>query len=193
MTTRIVNRTAGRAVLALLCAALLSACDSADRNAARDTEAPPVPTPAPAPGFHLPVSLNEVMVALVNRAADPIWLAAWQNPQTDRDWRELEYQAYQLQLAGALLVIPGNGPMDDEWTANPQWTAWANRLQAAGERAVKAVSVRDLERISRSGDEIVEVCEGCHVAFKPDLPTSGMFGELSPTAEDFQDEGEATP
>ena len=94
--------------------------------------------------------------------------------------------AYQLQVAGALLVIPGNGPMDEAWTADPQWTAWSNRLEAAGERAVQAVAARDLTRISSAGDEIVEICEGCHMAFKPDLPTSGKFGELSPTAADFE-------
>ena len=95
--------------------------------------------------------------------------------------------AYQLQVAGALLVIPGNGPMDEAWTADPQWSAWSNRLEAAGERVVKAVAARDLTRIASSGDEIVEICEGCHIAFKPDLPTSGMFGELSPTRADFEE------
>jgi hypothetical protein len=81
--------------------------------------------------------------------------------------------------------------MDDEWTGNQQWVTWSNQLEAAGERAVKAVAARDITRIASSGDEIVDVCEGCHIAFKPDLPTSGMFGELSPTATDFEEEEEA--
>ena len=57
---------------------------------------------------------------------------------------------------------------------------------------MKAVAARDITRISSAGDEIVEVCEGCHFAFKPDLPTSGKFGELSPTAADFDGQEEAT-
>lgn len=158
----------------------LTSCGQPAENPARATE--PAPTAEP---FRLPVSLNEVMVALVNHSADPIWLAAWRNPQTDKDWRTLERMAYQLQVAGALLVIPGNGPRDEQWTANPQWTIWANQLESAGDRAVKAVAARDIARISSAGDQIVEVCEGCHMAFKPDLPTSGMFGELSPNAADF--------
>ncbi|MGD8415806.1 MAG: hypothetical protein PVH91_01975 [Pseudomonadales bacterium] len=163
--------------------ALLGGCDDSGRG----TSAVPAPVAAPADDFRLPVSLNAVMVALVNQAADPIWLAAWRNPRTEKEWRDLERMAYQLELAGALLVIPGNGPMDATWTANPQWTAWAGRLEAAGGRAVKAIEARDVEAISRVGDEIVDVCEGCHIAFKPDLPTSGMFGDLSPTASDFDD------
>ncbi len=181
-----VSSSLAASVLAL-CLSLLPGCGEGGPRSERDPAVPPAPTPVPGNGLHLPVSLNEVMVALVNSAADPIWLAAWRNPSTDADWRNLEYRAYQLQLAGALLVIPGNGPMDEEWTSNPQWTAWANRLEAAGDHAVKAVAARDLPRISRAGDEIVDVCEGCHFAFKPDLPTSGMFGELSPTASDFEE------
>ena len=179
-----------RFILSVATICLLAACD---QSAPTAETTPKAAQPAVgAEPFRLPVSLNEVMVALVNHSADPIWLAAWRNPETDRDWRNLERMAYQLQVAGALLVIPGNGPMDEAWTSDPQWTAWANQLEAAGDRAVKAVAARDLNRIASSGDEIVEICEGCHIAFKPDLPTSGMFGELSPTAADFEKEAEET-
>ena len=180
-----------RIILTATVAWLLTACgQSAPKTEPTSLEAQPAAMAEP---FRLPISLNEVMVALVNHSADPIWLAAWRNPETDRDWRNLERMAYQLQVAGALLVIPGNGPMDEAWTSDPQWTNWANQLEAAGDRAVKAVAARDLSRISSSGDEIVDICEGCHIAFKPDLPTSGMFGELSPTAADFEGEDAETP
>lgn len=181
-----------RALIVLFAATSgLVACGQPEQTtapAAKVEAAAPVQTAEP---FRLPVSLNEVMVALVNHSADPIWLAAWRNPETDKDWRNLERMAYQLQVAGALLVIPGNGPQDEQWTSDAQWTAWANQLEAAGERAVKAVAARDVTRIASAGDQIVEVCEGCHMAFKPDLPTSGMFGELSPTAADFEEPEES--
>ena len=181
--------------ISLLAAGLLitGALTACGQDAPTESAAPMPATPAAAApeSLRLPVSLNEVMVALVNHSADPIWLAAWRNPETDKDWRNLERMAYQLQVAGALLTIPGNGPMDEEWTADPQWTSWSNQLEAAGDRAVKAVAARDITRIASSGDEIVAICEGCHIAFKPDLPTSGMFGELSPTAADFEDQDDS--
>lgn len=136
----------------------------------------------------LPVSLNDVMVALVNQAADPIWVAAWHNPSTDEEWRELERRATQLEIAGALLPIPGTGPVDDEWVSQPNWSKWAGQLRDVGAEAVVAVHSRDLEAISATGDKIVEVCEGCHAEFKLDLPTGGKFGELSPTAADLGEE-----
>ena len=57
----------------------------------------------------------------------------------------------------------------------------------AGAQAASAVRNRDAQAIAGAGDRIVETCEGCHIAFKPDLPTGGQFGELSPNAADFED------
>jgi hypothetical protein len=151
----------------LLCAvAILVACGQADTV-----------TQATA---RLPISINEVMASLINHAADPIWIASWRNPQADQDWRELEHLSRQLQIGGTLLTMPGTGPMDDTWTANAEWRAFSEQLSQAAGRAVNAARSRDVALISRSGDEIVDICEACHIAFKPDLPTMSIFGELSP-------------
>jgi len=135
--------------------------------------------------LRLPVSINEVMASLINHSADPIWIAAWRNPQTERDWRELEHLAYQLEIGGALLTIPGTGPLDDQWTSQPAWRDYSMSLADAAGRAVNAARSQDVELIARAGDEIVAICEGCHIDFKPDLPTMNIYGELSPTAEDL--------
>lgn len=163
----------------------------AEQQAAAPAAAPEpvVEEEAPPPAMlRLPVSLNTVMVALINQAADPIWVAAWRNPETDKDWRELERRAVQLELGGALLGIPGTGPLDDTWTGNDAWQRWSEQLREVGMRAVTAVKTRNIGQISAVGDEIVEICEGCHVDFKLALPTGGEFGELSPTAADFEEE-----
>lgn len=126
----------------------------------------------------LPISLNEVMVALINKAADPLWAASWNAPQDDRDWRELEHLAYQVELGGALLKYPGTGPLDREWTSSPDWQALAEQLSQDGARAVNAVRSRNRDLMDRAGGQLIETCEACHRAFKPDLPTMDMFGEL---------------
>lgn len=146
------------------------------------------PATATATPAALPVSLNTVMVALINHAADPIWVAAWRSPESDADWRQLERMAVQLEVGGALLKMPGIGPNDLEWATNPDWQQWASALQQAGAQAAAAVRNRDMAAIAGAGDRIVETCEGCHITFKPDLPTGGQFGELSPNAADFADD-----
>lgn len=130
--------------------------------------------------LRLPISTNELMASLINHAADPIWVAAWRNPQSDRDWRELEHLAKQLQIGGALLSVPGSGPVDEMWTKRDEWQLYAGSLSKAAERAVYAARSKDIELIGRAGDEIVDICESCHVDFKPGLPTMNIYGELSP-------------
>lgn len=133
----------------------------------------------------LPISINEVMASLINHSADPIWIAAWRNPQNDEDWRELEHLARQLQVGGALLTIPGTGPADRVWTDNAEWRAYAEQLSNSAARAVNAARAKDVGLISRAGDEIVDICESCHIDFKPAIPTMNIYGELSPTADDI--------
>ena len=133
--------------------------------------------------MRLPVSLNTVMVAIINQAADPLWVAAWRGPETEADWRELERRAVQLKLGGTLLTVPGTGPLDIAWTGSEGWQNWSTQLSRVGANAVAAVQARDIERISAVGDDLVEVCEGCHIEFKLGFPTGGEFGELSPNAE----------
>jgi cytochrome c556 len=83
------------------------------------------------------------------------------------------------------LTIPGTGPVDEQWTSRQGWQQYSTDLSAAAERAVNAARSRDVELIARAGDEIVAICEGCHIDFKPDLPTMNIYGELSPTQDDF--------
>jgi len=133
----------------------------------------------------LPISINEVMASLINHSADPIWVASWRNPQNDNDWRELEHLSKQLQIGGILLSIPGTGPLDDEWTSDSDWLAYADQLSSAAGRAVIAAQSRNVESISQASDEIVDICGSCHADFKPDRPTMNIYGELSPLPPDL--------
>ena len=133
----------------------------------------------------LPISINEVMASLINHSADPIWIAAWHNPRSEDDWRELEHLSRQLQVGGALLTMPGTGPVDRAWTNKDKWRIYAQELSDAAAKAVSAARAKDVTLISQAGDEIVDVCESCHIEFKPAIPTMNIYGELSPTTEDL--------
>ena len=122
---------------------------------------------APPETHALPLPLRDVMDALVNEAADPMWMAAWQTPETEADWRTLERRARQLQIAGALLAMAGAGPDDAVWTENSEWQESAAALEAAGQMTHDAVVARDLGRIANASDELVAVCENCHRTFRP--------------------------
>lgn len=125
----------------------------------------------------LPVSLNDVMVAMVNKATDPVWTSAWNNPQNDRDWRELEHLAFQVQVGGSLMQVAGTGPMDAEWVADPEWQRLAAQLEQDGIRAVNAVRSRNIELMQRAGGQLIETCESCHRRFAEDLPMLDQMSE----------------
>jgi|SRR5690606_24184388 len=153
---------AGAAMIALT----LSACDSGNNSSQVERVE-----------VALPISLNEVMVGLINKVADPQWAAVWNDPQSERDWRELENLAYQVELGGTLLQYPGIGLQDREWTSSQDWQALAKQLSQDGARAVNAVRSRNRDLMDRAGGQLIETCEACHRTFKPDLPMMDQFGQ----------------
>lgn len=161
-----------------LIAASLAAC------APGKTEAPPAAAPAPAapevtaavrPPITLPVSINATMVALVDHASEPLWMDAYQAPNSDARWREAEYNAYQLAIAGKLIQLAGTGPNDTDWVQDPDWIKMADELSAAGMDGLNAAKARNVAMLNTAGDRLVAACESCHKKFKPGLTSMGIY------------------
>lgn len=123
----------------------------------------------------LPVSLNAVMVALVDHASEPLWLDAYDPPTSDARWAEAEYNAYQMAVSGKLIQIAGSGPNDAEWVANPEWKKFADEMSSAGMDALQAAQSKSVQALNDAGDRLVASCESCHKTFKPDLTSMGLY------------------
>ena len=146
----------------------------------KPVEAPPAPALAAAPApITLPVSINAIMVALVDHASEPLWVAAYKNPATPDAWREAEYDAYQMAIAGKLIQLAGTGPSDEDWVSQPEWKEFADEMSAAGMNALRAAQAKDVTALGTAGDRLVASCEACHKKFKPDLTSMGIY--KSPT------------
>lgn len=156
----------------------LYAC-SPNKPAEIAQQAPPVSAPATsspaAPPITIPVSLNAVMVALVDHASEPLWLDAYVAPKTADRWREAEYNAYQMAVSGKLIQLPGSGPNDADWVAAPEWKAFADEMSGAGMDALAAAQAKDVNALNIAGDRLVASCESCHKKFKGDLPSMGIY------------------
>jgi hypothetical protein len=150
-------------------AALLAAC-----TPAKVSEPAPAASATP-PAPQLPVSLNAVMVAMVDFSAEPIWMTSYKPPTSKEGWRDLEYHAYEVAVNGKLIQLAGTGPNDAKWVSNPDWTRFADAMSAAGMDALKGAQARDIAAVNLAGDRLVEACEGCHKVFKPDLTTQGLY------------------
>jgi hypothetical protein len=154
---------------ALFCSVMLGCSGANNAQPAASSSEPAAAT------TKLPMSLNEVMVALTDRSAEPFWSASQNLPKDQRGWDELEYNAMQLALSGVVISFPGTGAADAGWVAQPEWQTNAKKLTDIGMRALAAVKVKNGEAIAALGTELVELCEGCHTKFKPDIPTQGIL------------------
>jgi len=129
-----------------------------------------------APAVPPAVSVNAVMVALVDHASHVIWDVAEEAkaPKNDKDWGELEHHATQLAASGTLIALGGTGKADPGWAQLPDWKKYSQELTDAGLAALSAVRSKNREALLKAGDQLVATCEGCHKEFKPELPTEGI-------------------
>lgn len=148
---------------------------------------PPAPAPEPSPQAAVPadatppvrpgVSINAVMVALVDHAGHNLWNVELPGraPKTDADWDVVEEHAVQLVASGPAITMGGTGPTDAIWVKNPAWQSHAQKLSDAGLAALRAAQSKNLEALVAANGQLVESCVGCHKEFKPDLPSEGIL------------------
>jgi hypothetical protein len=129
----------------------------------------------PAAQTQLPVSLNAVMVALTDRSAEPYWNATQKRPRTQKDWDFVQYYATDIALAGVVIAYPGTGQLDATWVQNPDWQRRARMLTTIGMRALAAAKAKDQKGMQQAGNQLVQLCNDCHMQFKPEIPTQGII------------------
>lgn len=124
----------------------------------------------------VPVSINALMVAVVDHSAHEIWDAGNEaGTLTGREWQEAEQHAIQLAGSGSLISLGGTGTADAGWVASPAWQDWSQQLTDGAVAALEAIRGQDQMALLDAGGAIVETCEGCHQVFKPDAPTEGLL------------------
>ena len=122
------------------------------------------------------VSINAVMVALVDHAGHQLWNVEVEGkaPKTDADWENVQEHAVQIAAAGPAITVGGTGPSDAAWVKSPSWQNYAQRMSDAGVAAMDAAKSKNLDALVKANGQLVESCVGCHKEFKPDLPTEGI-------------------
>ena len=76
------------------------------------------------------VSINAVMVALVDHAGHQLWNVEVEGkaPKTDADWENVEEHAVQIAAAGPAIAAGGTGVSDAIWVKTPSWQRDAQRM-----------------------------------------------------------------
>jgi cytochrome c556 len=144
----------------------LVGCASAPPPAAEKAAQPAAPV------FKPVVSVNDVMVGVVDHNAHILWNVGdpKKAPKKEADWHALEHAATTLAAAGSIVEMGGSGPDDKKWAADPEWTRLNQVMTNAALKAKLAVDGKNLEQVLAAGDDLVMSCEGCHAKFKPAIP-----------------------
>lgn len=125
--------------------------------------------------IEMQTSINATMVAVVDWAAHEIWEAGYAETMTGRNWLTTKQYALQLLASGTLISLGGNGKADMGWVNNQDWQMWTAKMIDETEQSLVAINARDQPALKASGERLVEACEGCHAAFKPQIPTEGIL------------------
>jgi len=157
-----------RMMLAL--AVAMVAASACSTNPAEAPASAVVPASTAAVDYAPVVSLNEIMVYVVDSHSNEIWDAAMTPPATDDGWKELQRAAIAIAAAGSLTRVSGNGPKDQQWTQQADWTKYSQAMSDAGLATVMAVRSRNVTAIAKAGDQLVVTCIDCHREYKLDVP-----------------------
>jgi hypothetical protein len=154
---------------------------------------PTAPTVHQESPFRLTASIQEIMDAQIDPAADVLWgsVATISNeagveerqPRTDEEWKAVRRSALTLIEATNLLtmegrrVAPANAPSSSPDELSPveiqqrldasraSFAQFAHALQEAGLKALNAIDAKDPQALMDAGGTIDEACEACHVTF----------------------------
>ncbi len=124
--------------------------------------------PAPPP-FQTTVNMKDLMLNVVDPAADGIWDAVGtvitmdgtfeKFPATDDEWAGVRSYAIQLAESGNLLMLPSRS------NGSPEWIADAQALIAQSTRAIKSIEAKDKDALFTIGGDIYDACTSCHNKF----------------------------
>jgi hypothetical protein len=180
------GRDLGLALL-LACVAVSVACRGGETPAEESAAATPSKMPD--------ATIRELMVAMIDPAADGIWFAVKSEttregtvidtqPRNDQEWQAVRQAAMTLIDGADLLMMPGRKvakpgeksvvpgverePEEIEKHINDDRAAWNRRveaLKAATRDVMGAIDARDPQKVFDLGDELDLACENCHREF----------------------------
>lgn len=129
------------------------------------------------PAIPVPVSINALMVTLIDHSAHYIWdygFLSSERELTDEEWQIVEYYSVQLAASGPLITLGGTGSADSTWAASEDWVELSGEMSDIAMEALSAARENNVSQLQSSGDRLVQNCESCHSIFKPDSPTEGI-------------------
>jgi hypothetical protein len=131
------------------------------------------PPAAPPPPFRPVADVKQLMVSVVEPAAEVYWDAVGSvsdkngtveiEPKTDEEWIAVRNSAYVVAEAGNLLM------MNSRAKDSGDWMKLSEALVDVGQRAIRAAESKDKTAVFDVGAEVYDACVACHVKYATPL------------------------
>ena len=128
--------------------------------------------PAPPP-FKPVTTVIELMESVIAHAAEVYWDSVQvtvdangvteRKPETDEEWEFVWASALALAESGNLLMMAPRAVDDGAWMQ------FSRSLVDAGAEAAAAAAAHDVDRVFAAGEQVYNVCLGCHTRYIPEL------------------------
>ena len=109
-------------------------------------------------------SVQQLMDAMVIPASNAIFDVARQAPFDDAEWVRIEHSSVVLAESGNLLMLGERAESSDVWMGS------SRALVDAGEQALAAATLRDVDALIDVGNQVMEACETCHATYLDTSP-----------------------
>lgn len=127
--------------------------------------------PPAGPPFKPVTTVVELMESVIAHAAEIYWESVQvtvdeagvheQYPQTDEEWELVWANALALAESGNLLMMAPRAVDDGAWMQ------FSRSLIEAGVEAAAAAQAHDVDRVFAAGEQVYNVCTGCHARYIP--------------------------
>jgi len=137
---------------------------------------------APGPPFEPRANVKELMVSIVDPAADVLWdsvgtviseeegVVEWY-PKTDEEWAAVRNSAVVIMESGNLLMMGGRA------RDNGAWMELSRGMIDAGAAALEAAESKDPDAVFAVGEQIYLACDRCHGLYWIDDKDRGRIRE----------------
>jgi hypothetical protein len=173
---------------------LLASCAESHGQPTQQTApaAPASPTGGQDSQYEALATIRDLMDYMVDPTADALWNSVAvvstksgvdrRQPRTNKDWKAVRDRAVMLIESTNLLImgtrraapagtVPGEGELTvgdiDQLlvTQRAAFVGFALNLRVASQRALTAIDQKNAAELFRSGGDIDEACEACHIVF----------------------------
>jgi hypothetical protein len=105
------------------------------------------------------------MVDMIGPTANSLWAAAATPTLSDQDWVRVKEMTARLTESAVSVSFGGTTAGDFARAKSSEWQTWSGKYTDTLSLAANAVERKDKISLVAAADSLMEVCQGCHVAF----------------------------